>query len=156
MMNKKKRYILDDIDEGEFKLISIHSNCEDFKLAYLINLTCNSRFIKLKKKVYENGSKVEFQIFEWIDIARGISCYLFSNRSLSFKDDLEKGGGLFDIPETKELYLVQDLKDADYIIKINSGIDAASLIKELETIKEVSYCYQPHQSKITLDLSVNF
>tara|TARA_Y100000768_G_scaffold202484_1_gene152285 strand:- start:849 stop:1316 length:468 start_codon:yes stop_codon:yes gene_type:complete len=155
-MNKKKRYILEDIDEGEFKLISIHSNCEDFKLAYLINLTCNSRFIKLKKKVYENGSKVEFQIFEWIDIARGISCYLFSNRSLSFKDDLEKGGGLFDIPETKELYLIQDLKEADYIIKINSGIDAASLIKELETIKEVSYCYQPHQSKITLDLSVNF
>ena len=155
-MNKKKRYILEDIDEGEFKLISIHSNCEDFKLAYLINLTCNTRFIKLKKKVYENGSKVEFQIFEWIDLARGISCYLFSNRSLSFKDDLEKGGGLFDIPETKELYLVQDLKDADYIIKINSGIDAASLIKELETIKEVSYCYQPHQSKITLDLSVNF
>jgi hypothetical protein len=155
-MNKKKRYILEDIDEGEFKLISIHSNCEDFKLAYLINLTCNTRFIKLKKKVYENGSKVEFQIFEWIDIARGICCYLFSNRSLSFKDDLEKGGGLFDIPETKELYLVQDLKDADYIIKINSGIDAASLIKELETIKEVSYCYQPHQSKITLDLSVNF
>ena len=155
-MNKKKRYILDDIDEGEFKLISIHSNCEDFKLAYLINLTCNSRFIKLKKKVYENGSKVEFQIFEWIDIARGICCYLFSNRSLSFKDDLEKGGGLFDIPETKELYLVQDLKEADYIIKINSGIDAASLVKELETIKEVSYCYQPHQSKITLDLSVNF
>ena len=155
-MNKKKRYILEDLDEGEFKLISIHSNCEDFKLAYLINLTCNSRFIKLKKKVYENGSKVEFQIFEWIDIARGISCYLFSNRSLSFKDDLEKGGGLFDIPETKELYLVQDLKEADYIIKINSGIDAASLVKELETIKEVSYCYQPHQSKITLDLSVNF
>ena len=155
-MNKRKRYILEDIDEGEFKLIYIHSNCEDFKLAYLINLTCNSRFIKLKKKVYENGSKVEFQIFEWIDIARGICCYLFSNRSLSFKDDLEKGGGLFDLPETKELYLVQDLKDADYIIKINSGIDPASLVKELETIKEVSYCYQPHQSKITLDLSVNF
>tara|TARA_B100001093_G_C26747871_1_gene979714 strand:- start:188 stop:655 length:468 start_codon:yes stop_codon:yes gene_type:complete len=155
-MNKKKRYILEDLDEGEFKLISIHSNCEDFKLAYLINLTCNSRFIKLKKKVYENGSKVEFQIFEWIDIARGISCYLFSNRSLLFKDDLEKGGSLFDIPETKELYLIKDLKEADYIIKINSGIDAAPLVKELEKIKEISYCYEPHQSKITLDLSVNF
>ena len=155
-MNKKKRYILDDVDEGEFKLISIHSNCEDYKLAYLINLTCNSRFIKLKKKVYENRSKVEFHIFEWIDIAKGISCYLFSNRSLSFKDDLEKGGGLFEIPKTKELSLVQDLKKADYIIKINSGIDAASLIKELETIKEVLYCYQTHQSKIALDLSLKF
>ena len=155
-MNKKKRYILEDIDDGEFELISIHSNCEDFKLAYLMNLNYNSRFSKLKKRIYDNRSKVEFQIFEWIDKAKGISCYLFSNRSLSFKNDLEKGVSLFDIPETKELYLVQDLKEADYIIKINSGIDPASLVKELETIKEVSYCYQPHQSKITLDLSVNF
>ena len=69
-MIKKKRYILENVDEGEFKLISVHSNCEDFKLAYLINLTCNSRFIKLKKKVYENGSIVDLQIFEWIDKAK--------------------------------------------------------------------------------------
>ena len=155
-MNKKKRYILENIDEGEFKLISVHSNCEDFKLAYLINLTCNSRFIKLKKKVYDNGSRVDFQIFEWIDKAKGISCHLFTNRYLSFKDHLEKVGDLFNIPETKELYLVKDLKDADYIIKINSGIDTDSFVKELETIKEVSYCYQPHQSKITLDPILNF
>ena len=155
-MNKKKRLILEDIDEGEFKLISIHSNCEDFKLAYLINLNYNSRFIKLKKRVYDNRSKVEFQIFEWIDEAKGISSYLFSNRSLSYKNDLENGVSLFEIPETKELYLVKDLKDPDYIIKINSGIDAASLVKELEKINEVSYCYQSYQSKMTLDLSVNF
>ena len=30
--------------------------------------------------------------------------------------------------------MVQDLKDVDYIIKINSGIDAFSLVKELEKI----------------------
>jgi hypothetical protein len=155
-MNKKKRHILEDIDQDDFKIISIHSNCEDFKLAYLINITCNSRFIKLKKKVYDNRSKVEFHIFEWIDHIRGISCYLFSNRSLSFKNDKEKGGDLFNIPETKELYLVQDLKEADYIIKINSGIDAVSLVKELETINEVSYCYQSDQNKIKLDISINF
>ena len=47
------------------------------------------------------------------------------------------------------------MKDADYIIKINSGIEVASLLKELETINEVSYCYQSYQSKMTLDLSVN-
>ena len=155
-MNKRKRYILEDIDEGEFKLVYIHSNCEDFKLAYLMNLNYNSRFSKLKKQIYDNRSKVEFQIFEWIDKAKGISCYFFSNRSLSFENDLEKGVSLFDIPETKELYLVKDLRDPDYIIKINSGIDAASLVKELEKIDEVSYCYQSYQSKTTLNLSVNF
>ena len=61
-----------------------------------------------------------------------------------------------DRPETKELYLVQDLKNVDYIIKINSGIDAFSLVKELEKINEVSYCYQPDQNKINLDLCINF
>lgn len=155
-MNKKKRYILEDIDEDDFKLICIHSNCEDFKFAFLLNSKCNSRFIKLKKEVFDIRSKVNFQIFEWIDDIKGISCYLFSNRFLLVEDHLEKGGGLFDVPETKELYLVQDLKDVDYIIKINSGIDAFSLVKELEKINEVSYCYQPDQNKINLDLCINF
>jgi hypothetical protein len=155
-MNKKKRYILEDIDEDDFKLICIHSNCEDFKLAFLLNSKFNSRFTKLKKKVFDNRSKVNFQIFEWIDDIKGISCYLFSNRFLLVEGHLEKGEGLFDIPETKELYLVQDLKEVDYIIKINSGIDAFSLVKELEKINEVSYCYQPDQNKINLDLCVNF
>ena len=154
-MNKKKLYKLEDIDEGEFKLVYIHSNCEDFKLAYLMNLNYNSRFSKLKKQIYDNRSKVEFQIFEWIDKAKGISCYLFSNRSISFKNDLEKGVSLFDIPETKELYLVQDLKDVDYIIKIDSGIEGQTMIEKMESIDQVSYRYLINQSKLKVDLSLN-
>ena len=68
---------------------------------------------------------------------------------------LQKGSGLFDIPETKELYLVQDLKDVDYIIKIDSGIEGQTMIDKMESIDQVSYRYLIDQSKLKVDLSLN-
>ena len=155
-MNKKKRYLLDDINNEEFSLICINSNCENFRLAYLLNKAFNSRFIKSKEEVYHNKYKVKFQSFEWNDRIKGVSCYLFSNRSLLVEDSAEKVGSLFEIPKTKELYLIEDLIDVDYILKINSGINTVSLVKAVEKISEVSYFYQPNLSQINLDLIINF
>ena len=80
----------------------------------------------------------------------------FSNRSLLVEDSGEKVGSLFDIPKTKELYLIEELIDVDYILKINSGINTVSLVKAMEKISEVSYFYQPNLSQINLDLIINF
>tara|TARA_A100001015_G_scaffold53718_1_gene58907 strand:+ start:388 stop:858 length:471 start_codon:yes stop_codon:yes gene_type:complete len=155
-MSKKKHYILEEVDEEDYKIIAIHSYCEDYRMAYLINANCNSKFLKSKQKISASQPEGDFQVFEWNDRIKGIECYLFSNRSLIFQNDNQNDTSLFNLPETKELYLVQDLKEADYILKINSGIDAASLAKKLEIINEVSYCYLPDQSKINLDLCLNF
>tara|TARA_B100000003_G_C10850760_1_gene338877 strand:+ start:288 stop:755 length:468 start_codon:yes stop_codon:yes gene_type:complete len=155
-MNKKKRYFLDDINQEEFNLICINSNCESYRLAYLLNMAFNSRFIKSKEEVYHKKYKVKFQSFEWNDRIKGVSCYLFSNRSLLVEDSGEKVGSLFDIPKTKELYLIEELIDVDYILKINSGINTVSLVKVMEKISEVSYFYQPNLSQINLDLIINF
>lgn len=155
-MNKKKRYFLDDINQEEFNLMCINSNCESYRLAYLLNMAFNSRFIKSKEEVYHKKYKVKFQSFEWNDRIKGVSCYLFSNRSLLVEDSGEKVGSLFDIPKTKELYLIEELIDVDYILKINSGINTVSLVKVMEKISEVSYFYQPNLSQINLDLIINF
>ena len=155
-MNKKKHYFLEDINQEEFNLICINSNCENYRLAYLLNMAFNSRFIKSKEEVYHNKCKAKFQIFEWNDRIKGVSCYLFSNRSLLVEDGAEKVGSLFDIPKTKELYLIEELIDVDYILKINSGINTVSLVKAMEKISEVSYFYQPNLSQINLDLIINF
>lgn len=155
-MNKKKRYFLDDINQEEFNLICINSNCESYRLAYLLNMAFNSRFIKSKEEVYHKKYKVKFQSFEWNDRIKGVSCYLFSNRSLLVEDSGEKVGSLFDIPKTKELYLIEELIDVDYILKINSGINTVSLVQAMEKISDVSYFYQPNLSQINLDLIINF
>ena len=66
-----------------------------------------------------------------------------------------KGTGLFDLPETKELYLVQDLKDVDYIIKIDSGVEEQLMIERMESIDQISYRYSIDQSRLNIDLSLN-
>ena len=72
-----------------------------------------------------------------------------------FQNETEKGTSLFDLPRTKELYLIQDLKDVDYIVKIDSGIDANVLIQKMESIDQISYQYLIEQSRFDIDLSLN-
>ena len=154
-MTKVKTYILDEIDENNFSLIAVHSSCEAYRLAFLLNSECQCRFTHTKFK--KEGLEADFYFinYEWIDLIKGIEIRLFSNRCLKYRDKLQKGSGLFDIPETKELYLVQDLKDVDYIIKIDSGIEGQTMIEKMESIDQVSYRYLIDQSKLKFDLSLN-
>ena len=154
-MTKIKNYILDEIDEDNFSLIAVHSSCEAYRLAFLLNSECQCRFTQTKFKKKGLPTDSYFVTYEWIDLIKGIEIRLFSNRCLKFRDKLQKGSGLFDIPETKELYLVKDLKDVDYIMKIDSGIEGQTMIEKMEYIDQISYRYLIDQSKLKVDLSLN-
>ena len=154
-MSKVKSYILDEIDENEFSLIAIHSSCEAYFMAFLLNLKCNCRFVRSIKRKGVAQKDFPFEDYEWIDLVNGIEIRLFSNRILIFKDEIQKGISLFDVPETKELYLVQDLKEVDYIVKIDSGIEANMMIKKIESIDQISYLYLIDQSRLSIDPNLN-
>ena len=154
-MSKVKSYILDEIDENEFSLIAIHSSCEAYFMAFLLNLKCNCRFVRSIKRKGVAQKDFPFEDYEWIDLVNGIEISLFSNRILIFKNEIQKGISLFDVPETKELYLVQDLKEVDYIMKIDSGIEANMMIKKIESIDQISYLYLIDQSRLSIDPNLN-
>ena len=154
-MSKVKSYILDEIDENEFSLIAIHSSCEAYFMAFLLNLKCNCRFVRSIKRKGVAQKDFPFEDYEWIDLVNGIEISLFSNRILIFKNEIQKGISLFDVPETKELYLVQDLKEVDYILKIDSGIEANMMIKKIESIDQISYLYLIDQSRLSIDPNLN-
>lgn len=154
-MSKVKSYILDEIDENEFSLIAIHSSCEAYFMAFLLNLKCNCRFVRSIKRKGVAQKDFPFEDYEWIDLVNGIEISLFSNRILIFKNEIQKGISLFDVPETKELYLVQDLKEVDYIVKIDSGIEANLMIKKIESIDQISYLYLIDQSRLSIDPNLN-
>ena len=154
-MSKVKSYILDEIDENEFSLIAIHSSCEAYFMAFLLNLKCNCRFVRSIKRKGVAQKDFPFEDYEWIDLVNGIEISLFSNRILIFKNEIQKGISLFDVPETKELYLVQDLKEVDYIVKIDSGIEANMLIKKIESIDQISYLHLIDQSRLSIDPNLN-
>ncbi|MBT4825369.1 MAG: IPExxxVDY family protein [Flavobacteriaceae bacterium] len=154
-MAKVKSYILDEIEEDDFSLIALHSSCEAYYLAFLLNSNCQCQFAQKKKK--KEGAEADhiFESYEWIDPIKGIEIRLFSNRYLKFQKDFQKGSSLFDLPETKELYLMQDLKEVDYIIKIDSGIDDLVMIDSIESIDQVSYRYLIDQSQLKIDSRLN-
>ena len=154
-MSKVKSYILDEIDENEFSLIAIHSSCEAYFMAFLLNLKCNCRFVRSIKRKGVAQKDFPFEDYEWIDLVNGIEIRLFSNRILIFQNEIQKGISLFDVPETKELYLVQDLKEVDYIVKIDSGIEANMMIKKIESIDQISYLYLIDQSRLSINPNLN-
>ena len=154
-MAKVKNYILDEIDEDDFSLLAVHSSCEAYRLAFLLNSKCQCRFSQTKKSKEGLLADYPFESYEWINPIKGIEIRLFSNRYLKFRDEVQKGGSLFDLPETKELYLVQDLKEVDYIVKIDSGIEANMMIKKIESIDQISCLYLIDQSQLKIDLSLN-
>ena len=124
-------------------------------MAFLLNLKCKCRFIRSIKRKGVAQKDFPFEDYEWIDLVNGIEIRLFSNRILIFKNEIQKGISLFDVPETKELYLVQDLKEVDYIVKIDSGIEANMMIKKIESIDQISYLYLIDQSRLSIDPNLN-
>ena len=154
-MANVKNYILDEIAEEDFSLLAVYSSCEAYLMAFLLNSKCHCRFIQSKKRNAGVQADNPFESYEWIDPIKGVEIRLFSNRLSMFQNDAQKGGNLFDLPETKELYLVQDLKDVDYIIKIDSGIDNQEMLKRVESIDQISYRHLIDQSQLKTDLSLN-
>mgnify|MGYP001594775983 FL=1 len=146
-----KHFVLDEVPEEDFSLIAINCSCEGYLLAYMLNTHCQSKFTHLKK----NNTKNLFESYEWMEPIKGIEVRLFFNRCIILQDDPQKGTSLFDLPETKELYLVNDLKDVDYIITINSGVEVETLFKKMESINQISHRFLPDQSQLNLDFSLN-
>ncbi|MDA9597065.1 IPExxxVDY family protein [Flavobacteriaceae bacterium] len=146
-----KHYLLDEVPEEDFSLIAINCSCEGYLLAYMLNTHCQSKFTLQKK----NNTKNLFESYEWLEPIKGIEVRLFFNRCIILQDDPQKGTSLFDLPETKELYLVNDLKDVDYIIIINSGVEVLTLLKKMESINQISHRFLPDQSQLNLDFSLN-
>ena len=154
-MAKIKYYNLGEIFEDDFSLIAVHSSCEGYLLAFLLNTHCGCSFVQSKKRNVTKKMDYPFESYEWIDTVKGIEIHIISNKHLIFQNEIQKGTSLFDFPETKELYLVGDLKDVDYIIKINAGIEVQVLLEKIESIDQISYRYLIDQSQLNLDLILN-
>ncbi len=154
-MSKIKHYLLDEIPADDFSLIAIHSSIESYLMAFLLNLHCGCGFIKSNEREEVKIGKHQFDHYEWIDLVNGIEVWLFSNRCLVLQNDNKTESSLFDLPETKELYLVKDLKDADYIIKINSGVETTVLVEKMGSIDQINYRFVPDINQLNLDFILN-
>lgn len=143
------KLILDDDFEEPFTLIAIHCSEEDYKVAYLLNRHLNMKLHRKRSDLdfSTEGLLITFPLFEFEDMHKYTHFYLVANKCKSVGASLQSSGGLFAelITEKSRVhYLLPDLKQVDYFLKIYSDFETVPLKKilsELNEIKQVISAY---------------
>ena len=119
--------ILEDYSEDQFCLFAIHSNVEDYAMAFALNQALKLK-LRRSQSDYDLNNLISFPFFEWQDEIQDISWHLLCNTSIT--RDSQLLGNLFpdELTENRH-YLIPEFKDADYILRTELGMqEAASTI----------------------------
>ncbi|MGY5352078.1 IPExxxVDY family protein [Wenyingzhuangia sp. IMCC45533] len=144
-----------DFDEPDYRIVGVHTVLQDYKLAYLLNSEINFCFKRTMPDLdyVIEGKKAFFSSFEFEDSKRLISWYLASNKC---KVGPSKGNslGLFQTEEafaSSYVYLQPEIKEADFILKIQGDFLESSLknlLKKINKIKGVVTAYSVDTHKL--------
>lgn len=147
-MGHHKLVLEEELDEP-FTLIAVHCSTEDYKLAYLLNRQLGTRF-RRKREDLDFSTKnliVSFPLFEYINEKKLLRYYLVANACPSIEEELELAGGLFASQISKKAttqYLIPELKNVDYFLKIyseNGDLPLREILSEINEIKQVISAY---------------
>lgn len=150
------KHTIDDFDTDDYKLIAIHSSRkEDYKVVYNINTILNFTLQRLPNDIVlttEEGI-ARFSYFEYEDLDHHILWKVVANKAF-IQPDTDILSPLFTGKNhaiTKQGYLVPELKNVDYLIKIENAddyFDISTIIENLNTIKIISTAYEMRQETI--------
>ena len=140
----RKKYILKDELGFDFDLIAIHSSIEGFYLAYLLNRTLKGNFVRVTND--EVLTSLDFEFFKWENKKEGINCSLISNKkTIRLK---KSNSPLFFFEETKKVSLINSLKNVNYFIKINSGLEISNVFEKIKSLPQIILTYIIDNKKI--------
>lgn len=134
----------------DYILIAIHSNIEDYRLAYLLNQALE---IKLSKnsseiEVSQNEGKSAFQHFIYEDELQDLSWHLVTNKS-NFSTSNTSSGLFQEINAT--MYLLPEFKQANYILKVDNTDDyfeVELILKKISEIPNITLVHSINQDKL--------
>lgn len=132
-----------DLDEQDYQIIAIHTVLQDYKLAFLLNSDLGFKF---KRIVPDLDYVIEeknafFSSFKFEDSKNLIDWYLIKNK-YKVKDVYNKvdGLGLFQAEESftgQYVYLQPEIKEADFIVKIQGDFLDSKLKSFLHKINKI-------------------
>lgn len=139
---------LDEFDEVDYDLIAIHSNLEDYRLAYFINQKLSVSLSKSKEEVgvtIKEG-EVLFPKFVFDDSNNAILWSLIPNKNEIIVHKKSTGQNLFldtQVEIATKVYLLPELKKVDYFLKIENSnqFDIKEIIREIKSINRISAVY---------------
>lgn len=149
------RLHVEEYDEIDYQLIAIHSQSEDFRLAYYINqnLPINLKKSNCDIQISSKDGETLFSRFIFED-DKDIFWSLVQNQNEAFTPSQNSDLGFFsDSSNTfsPKIYLIPELKKVDYFLKIENGevnIDVSKIINCIKKIDRVSTVYTVDVEKI--------
>lgn len=154
------KLLLDDDIKEEYTLIAIHCSEETYKVAYLLN-----KFLLLQLKREEldldyssDGLDVMFPLFEFKDEMQYTTYNLVANKCKSEVANLSSTGGLFSgltAEKTIMTFLIPELKQVDFFLKIFSDFEIIPLRKIMSSINEIKQIISAYEVEVETIKSKN-
>ena len=149
------KLVLDDAFDYDFSLIALHCSLESYRLAFMINKYAHLRLKRAKDiDFYNDQHKFSFASYKFEDQKKYQTYTLLSNKYKMRYKQVQLGSDLFaeaDSEHFKTLNLVPEVKNADFLLKIESdnGISPKlALLPHLNLIPQIITAYEVEVSTI--------
>lgn len=130
------RLELDEFYDDSFTLIAIHSQIEDYRLAYLLNKNLNLKLKRCEKDLDFKYFMASYPYFEYHETLQCRTWYLIANSCVTETESIQSSGSLFDFSQKayKTHFLVPEYKSVNYFLKVE---EEATHFDQLSTIKKI-------------------
>lgn len=137
---------IQDFNEIDYNLIAIHTTLEDYHLAFLINSQLKISLKKDKEEIISNTDSVEvaYSKFSFEDEKCGLVWNLIQNQKWIETEQAQDGFFVFEEPQKKKVFLLQEFKNVDYFLKIEeieTDEEAVEISNNIHEIDKVTAAY---------------
>ncbi len=122
-----------------FHLIAIHSDLDEFRLAYFLNEKLNISLIRRNNDIHLAENNAYYPSYEFLDETKYLKWIFFSNKSLVSELPNVDDNSLFSSRSSvkNEISLLSNKKQVDYFLIVENIANKSYLEKVLKKISEI-------------------
>ena len=122
-----------------YHLIAIHSDLDEYRLAFFLNKKLNINLKRKREDIYFTDQDANYSSYEFLDKVKFLKWIFFSNKSLVLENSIDQNINLFnnDNLVKNETVLLSNHKFVDYFLIIENIADRTYLQKILKKISEI-------------------
>ncbi len=123
-----------------YHLIAIHSDLDEFRLAFFLNKKLNICLKRKKNDIYFAEQDANYSSFEFLDETKYLKWIFFSNKSLTSEKKTNEDYSLFGQSNLalNEVSLLNHQKSVDYFLIVENIANKTYIKKVLKKISEIS------------------
>ncbi|MCA0131182.1 IPExxxVDY family protein [Winogradskyella alexanderae] len=144
---------VDDFYDDSYKLIALHCNLEDYRLAYLLNKTLGLQLSRKTEDLDFKYLESSYSLFEWKNHSEYVTWNLVSNICKREENSLASTGTLFQNNQKviRTFNLISEYKTVNFFIKISEeiqNINEKVILNTLQSIPQIITSYSVNPLKL--------